>query len=76
MQKYEKLEKIGEGITTKLCVFMHGFWVSFYNIHCAGKFFFISLFLTIYRNLWNRFQSKAQGNARDSSAETSETRRR
>lgn len=37
MQKYEKLEKIGEGIVTIFFAFLYDYWVPFYNIHCAGK---------------------------------------
>jgi len=81
MQKYEKLEKIGEGMARPSPAFVHECRVSIgllnfnFDSVMRGKFFFTSLSSTIRRYLWNRFQSKTQRNARDSSAETSTTRR-
>lgn len=79
MQKYEKLEKIGEGIVAivwPLCIY--GSWSIVLQYPLRGKifYFFNSLFLTFFRYLWNRFQSETQRNARDSSTEKSKTRRR
>lgn len=74
MQKYEKLEKIGEGMVRTFPAFVHECRVLILiDSVMRGNFFFTSLSQTIRRYLWDRFQSKTQRNARDSSAETSTT---
>ena len=77
MQKYEKLEKIGEGMTRTFPAFVsfvHECRVFSIDSVTRGKFFFYFIVVND-RYLWDRFQSKTQRNARDSGAEKSTTRR-
>lgn len=81
MQKYEKLEKIGEGIPstfTAFCAWIHlecRFTKFPFAISLRGKCIQF-IVITFCRYLWNRFQSKTQRNARDSGAEASKAWRR